>query len=380
MKILFLSNFFDHHVKPISESLFRHQNVEYYFVATKKMTEERIKLGYDINDKPDYVIEVDMADRIEVDMMKLKVQQADIVIYGAAPFNLIQNRLNDGKLTYMYCERLFKKGISVSSYLRLLLGNLRTLMFHKNFYLLSASAYAPRDFAITGCFINKAFKWGYFPPVRHYEKIGNIIENKNKKSILWVGRYIDWKHPEIPINIAKRLKEEGVPFHLDMIGTGVLMDELRNDIISYKLEDVITLHGSMTPNEVRDYMESCEILLFTSDKNEGWGAVLNEAMNSGCAVIANRSIGAVPYILEHYSNGLIYDNLEQIYNFTVMLLQDSSLRKTISQNAYRTIVNEWNADKAVENLMILSDNILSGDRSKFIPNGPCSKALRLKDN
>ena len=46
-------------------------------------------------------------------------------------------------------------------------------------------------------------------------------------------------------------------------------------------------------------MEKSHIHLFTSNHLEGWGAVVNEAMNSGCAVVANREAGAVPYLIEH---------------------------------------------------------------------------------
>ena len=34
-------------------------------------------------------------------------------------------------------------------------------------------------------------------------------------------------------------------------------------------------------------MEQADIYLFTSDRNEGWGAVANEAMNSACAMVAD---------------------------------------------------------------------------------------------
>jgi glycosyltransferase involved in cell wall biosynthesis len=45
------------------------------------------------------------------------------------------------------------------------------------------------------------------------------------------------------------------------------------------------------------------VFIFTSDRNEGWGAVLNEAMGSGCAVVAADLIGSVPYLIEHKKMG-----------------------------------------------------------------------------
>ena len=44
-------------------------------------------------------------------------------------------------------------------------------------------------------------------------------------------------------------------------------------------------------------MEESEIYLVTSDRKEGWGAVVNEAMNSGCAVVADHMIGAAPWMI-----------------------------------------------------------------------------------
>ena len=38
-------------------------------------------------------------------------------------------------------------------------------------------------------------------------------------------------------------------------------------------------------------MEKCHIHIFTSNHLEGWGAVVNEAMNSGCCEVANVQAG-----------------------------------------------------------------------------------------
>ena len=59
--------------------------------------------------------------------------------------------------------------------------------------------------------------------------------------------------------------------------------QLRQMIHDKQLDDCVSMLGAMSPEKVRDYMEAADIFLFTSDFNEGWGAVLNEAMNSSCA-------------------------------------------------------------------------------------------------
>ena len=45
----------------------------------------------------------------------------------------------------------------------------------------------------------------------------------------------------------------------------------------------------------------------TSNQEEGWGVVVNEAMNSGCVVIGSNLAGSVPYLIENGKNGLIYN-------------------------------------------------------------------------
>ena len=62
----------------------------------------------------------------------------------------------------------------------------------------------------------------------------------------------------------------------------------------------------MSPEKVRSVMEKSHIFVFTSSHLEGWGAVVNEAMNSGCAVVANVQAGAVPYLIEQGVNGIAY--------------------------------------------------------------------------
>ena len=82
-------------------------------------------------------------------------------------------------------------------------------------------------------------------------------------------------------------------------------------IRSKGVEDCVEMLGAMSPDEVRAYMERADVFLFTSDFNEGWGAVLNESMNSGCAVVASHAIGSVPFLIKDGVNGLIYENGNQ---------------------------------------------------------------------
>ena len=142
------------------------------------------------------------------------------------------------------------------------------------------------------------------------------------------------------------------------------------------LDDCIEIIGSMPPEEVRKNMEKSQIFLMTSDRQEGWGAVLNEAMNSACAVIANKAAGAVPYLIKNGENGYAYTkcDIDEICNKIIELFNNEELRKNIQKNAYATISNEWNSKVASERLIKLSNAILKGEKlPDLFEDGICSK-------
>ena len=138
----------------------------------------------------------------------------------------------------------------------------------------------------------------------------------------------------------------------------------------------------MKPEQVREYMERAGIYLFTSNFQEGWGAVLNEAMNSGCAVVASHAIGSVPYMMENGENGYIYqsDNIDDIYNKVKFLLDNPEEQKRIGENAYKTITQMWNAETAVERFLSLCEEMSLKGKCDLFEKGPCSKADILEND
>ena len=141
--------------------------------------------------------------------------------------------------------------------------------------------------------------------------------------------------------------------------------------------------GTMPPEKVREYMELSEIFLFTSDRQEGWGAVLNEAMNSGCAVVASHAIGSVPFLLKNGDNGLIYrsGDINDLYEKVKYLLDNQATRAKLGINAYKTLCNKWNAENAAERFVKLSKALLDGKReADLFGEGICSGAEILDDD
>ena len=297
-------------------------------------------------------------------------------------FLLLLKGLKAGKLIFRYQERPSKNG---SESLKLLPRLLRWHTWNppgKPVHLLCASAYAAGDYAKMGLFRGKAYKWGYFPETRLYD-IRALLAQKEAGSIFWAGRFLDWKHPDDALRVAARLRDDGYNFTLRIAGAGVLEPQLRAMVSELHLDGCVQLLGSLRPEQVRCEMERSRIFLLTSDRREGWGAVLNEAMNSGCAVVASDAVGATPFLVKDGVNGSVYHSgdTQELYEKVRRLLDDTAAQERLGSAAYRTISGLWNAETAAERLLQLSQALLDGqDAHKLFADGPCSPAHPLRED
>lgn len=374
--IVFYSNFINEHQIPFCKAMYKKTNGEFKFVATQPISEERLSMGFeDQSDKFPFVLKAFENKEKHLEALNLSYE-SEVVILGDADNEYIEKRLREGKLTFRYSERFFKEGYWRLLDPRVLLVRYRNDIRyrHKNLYMLCASAYTAHDCRLIHAYPDKTYKWGYFPEVKKYSNIEEMIELKYPASILWVGRLIGWKHPEVAIQVAEKLKQNGYKFELNMIGEGEKEADLLKMIKDRKLEDCVHLHGFMSPEEVREWMERAEIYLFTSDQNEGWGAVLNESLNSACAVVASEQIGSVPYLIENGVNGYTYNPKKKndLFLKARYLLDNNELRHSMQQKAYKTMINTWNADSASERLLNLIECLRKGREVEY-HSGPCSR-------
>lgn len=380
MKIMFLTNYYNHHQSCISQAFNKICDV-YKFIATGKMREDRRRLGYGEDNVPEYVI--DCSDENSYNQYVNEIDDCDVVIIGSAPESLIKSRRKKHKLVFRYNERPLKNGNSILKYPHRWYNLHKKLPTNEKVYMLCSSAYTSSDFAKFGMYKSKCYKWGYFPECKKYENINDLLTQKEKNHILWCGRFLSWKHPDIVIEVAKKLRAEKYDFCLDFVGTGPLKDEMHRMIKEYDLVECVHILSPMKPAEVRLKMEKAGIYLFTSDRQEGWGAVLNESMNSGCAVVASHAIGSVPFLLKDNENGLVFEseNTEELYKKVRYLLDNPDEQMRLGLSAYNTIVDEWNADVAAERLLNLSKYIINGGKNpQLYKTGPCSIAEIIKDN
>ena len=158
-----------------------------------------------------------------------------------------------------------------------------------------------------------------------------------------------------------------------MLGCGKYYDSISKKIKQRGLGDYVYQLGAVPANEVREYMNLADIFIFTSNRREGWGAVLNESMNSGCAVVANEKIGSAKSIILNGQNGLTYKSKKQFKRALLYLANDETKRKELGKNAYDAVVGEWSAQCAADRFYDVAIALLNGSEAPNYLSGPMKK-------
>ena len=385
MKIVFLSNHLIHHQVPFSRYCAKIH--EYYFIATKPLPSERKELkykNYSSTEEP-YLLDISTL-QSNIDLSQL-IDISDIVIIGSAPQAYVNSRIEQKKLVYYYSERLFKSCYSALTLVKNNQFKTRYFLPSKNpkSIMLAASGFLANDLKVLGIYDTKILKWGYFPelvPLDIRETLKKV--SKPTLQLLWVGRFLKWKRPFDSIRVLKSLLSKGYNVKLTIIGSGPLKTSIQRLIRRLALEKNVDILDSLPQEEVRKKMIQSNILFVTSNKYEGWGAVVNEGMNSMCAVICSHLVGSAPFLIQNGYKGLIYKcgNIAEMEKKVIMYATNSDFASMISIAAYNTIAHLWNSEIAATRLFDISNKILHGipvEEAAYV-SGPCSLAKPISRN
>lgn len=390
MKVVFFSVILNNHQVNIADALWELTGHSYCFVELANLSGKHRKGSTCDYSKRPYLLQAWGSSEAFDKAMHLARTAECCVFSGVQSLPFQKERMKVGLLSFDMSERWLKRGILnafspavFKMWLSYHWGNWR----EKPLYKLCCSAFAAEDQYKLSTFRGKCYKWGYFTEIEKFDVETTLdVSTSNITPLMWCSRYLMWKHPELPVLMAHRLKIKGYRFVLDMYGSGEYEVQAKELVKSLGLEDVVHFMGNRPNDELMYEMRKHSIFLFTSDRNEGWGAVANESMANGCVLVASDKIGSVPYLVEDGQNGFVFPApktsssfghhdpiaLETLCEKVEWLLNHPEERLKMRYNASMKIRTVWSPHVAAERLLQLISELKKGNDTPFL-NGPCSK-------
>lgn len=144
----------------------------------------------------------------------------------------------------------------------------------------------------------QVFEWGYFTEDFIITSANN--QQRAKFNLLYVGRFDENKRVLSLIEIISQVYPEIV--NLTVIGDG----PLRKQVEKWVEQSTSIFYMGVQPNEkVKQLMSNADMVILPS-LYDGWGAVVNEALQSGCRVLCSTACGAA-VLLDGKERGGTFD-------------------------------------------------------------------------
>lgn len=293
------------------------------FVHTEPLSADRLGLGW-----PEYKYSFLLPEYKSPKEARKFLESCDVLLSGNRDFDLFEKRIQAGKLTIYGSERWLKGKIGLFRLLhpRFFRLALRMVKLFKDdrFTYFPYGIHAAEDMARILGLLHGDLTCLFKAPVLKFEKkpCGSVwLEGKGNgcrygvdkmriwgysvdrssqprsckmsqpKSVLWIGRMLDVKRVDTIIRAIVRCPN----LRLDLYGDGPERNRL--ETLAQAHFDKISFHPPVQIERVRAIMREHDIYVFSSDNGDGWGAVVNEALEEGMAVLGSREAGSSATIL-----------------------------------------------------------------------------------
>ncbi len=179
--------------------------------------------------------------------------------------------------------------------------------------------------------------------------------------IVAVGRLVEKKGFTYLIDACKLLADQGREFQAEIVGTGLLEADLRDQIDQLGLADYVKLIGPRPQGEVKQYVQQAAVFaapcVVAQDGNrDGLPTVLLEAMALGTPCVSTDVTG-IPEVLHPDVTGLSVPQRDPaaLADALARLLDDGTLRVQLATAARRLIEAEFNIHRNAAHIREIFD-------------------------
>ena len=381
------------HMTPLMRSLVKRLGEdEVRYVYMRDIEAGRRSLGWVDMQNPRWTLDA----RRDPEKARMWLEDCPCLMSGCRDFELFERRTRRGLLTFYSGERWFKplsvfRGhLDLPGYLRLfspqffrMASRMRRLLCGKvPFYYLPDGVLAARDLIWLmdwqkgnvrplniecarvpgGKVMNRGKEvktirlWGYFvEPSTRQELYSQPQTGVPPLKVLWVGRLLELKRVDVIIRALlehdklNRGNGDLSDITVDVYGDGPMERPLRDLAAGHG--DIIRFHSSVSIDSVRHLMQEHDIYVLTSNANEGWGAVVSEALEEGMRVLGTYEAGASATMLTG----------EDLFHAGDWRRLQTLLERCLDEKRRGVLkgqgIGEWSVEKAADRLLALINEV-----------------------
>lgn len=352
MIINFWQNILSIHQLPFLEELCRIQDIKLNLIVCNIDSTEREKMGWEVNIPSSmnlkYINDINLLDYI---------LHSDINVFSGffaykdlnKAFSLCKK---NNKRIFIYSEG--KDDIGLKGSLRLF----RDFFLWKfngssNIKFLAIGDKGVKWFSKIGISDSQIIKFGYF--TKKYSD-SRLWGNKFNNRVIFIGRLLPSKGIVELINAFNdsRLND----FTLDIYGNGFLENEINSLIENNNLSGRVKRYDFVANKIMREKIFDYDVLVLPNVGDEGWGAVVNEALQSGLKVICSIKTGS-SCLINSSGAGIVLDSINNDTLINALLQMEflKMSRKNIFDWSQNNISPKVAADKFI--------SIINGKDDRF---------------
>jgi glycosyltransferase involved in cell wall biosynthesis len=165
---------------------------------------------------------------------------------------------------------------------------------------------------------------------------------------LYVGKLVEKKHILDQLAALKSAYSKNTKLHLLVVGAGELMERARQFTEEHKLP--VTFAGFLNQTEITSAYVAADCLILSSDYDETWGLVVNEAMVCGLPAIVSDRAGCGPDLVKNGETGdtFAFGAVEALSCSMLSMAQDRNRLIAMGECAREHVLRHYTVENAVD--------------------------------
>ncbi len=183
--------------------------------------------------------------------------------------------------------------------------------------------------------------------------------------LVFCGKLIPLKGADIAIEVVRELHDIGYKsVRLHVIGDGFLLEQLKQQVQEYQLEDYVIFYGSLSQEDIKARFEQADVFIMpgrydSEGRAETQGLVIQEAQAMELPVVVS-DVGGMKYGLLLNESGLVIPEgkITAFSKAIESLLYNLELKTSMGIKGRRYVVEHYDTQVLANRLITIYNNVL----------------------